>query len=313
MDIATPAQALWNQRQVLAGKAERLRGMIDIVGRPGDFTPFQWAQATAFALDFAPDLIVELGRAFGNSTCCFLEAAHELRRQPPCQVVSVCLNNHWHSVTAPRLQAVCSPDWFANGRIVQGDILDYDFIPLLEKSERCLIFWDAHGFDIAECVLGRMLPMLANKPHAVMMHDMTDLRYCTPPREYGDQGLWKGENGVNEKFWMGHISSSVSQAISIVDFAIRNRMPLHSADESLHAEFANDTNRREAVQQLLGKDLFSLEGHWFWFTLNQAPEPYTFPHFDPQQAKARKSQSQNTHATGNPLTRLLQAIVPKSF
>jgi hypothetical protein len=31
------------------------------------------------------------------------------------------------------------------------------------------------------------------------------------------------------------------------------------------------------MRELLGEELFSLQGHWFWFTLNERPGPYTFP------------------------------------
>jgi hypothetical protein len=313
MDVATPAQALWNQRHVMAGQADRLRSLINAVGRPGDFSPSQWAQVNAFTLEFAPDLIIELGRGFGNSTCCFLQATEQLQRRPNCQLLSICLTNHWHAVTLPKLEPLCAPAWFAPGRLIQGDILDYHFAPLLDRAERVLVFWDAHGFEVAECVLGGLLPLLANRPHAVIMHDMSDLRYCSPPREYGDSGLWQGDNGVHEKFWIGHICSSVGQAISIIDFATRNRLPLHSADESLFAEFANDAPRREELQRLLGDDLFSLQGHWFWFSLNEAPEPYTFPRYQQGRGKLRQAEGQGNFAGNNPLSRLLHAIMPKAF
>ncbi|MBL8798310.1 MAG: hypothetical protein JNM56_30730 [Planctomycetia bacterium] len=313
MDVATPAQALWNQRQVLSANAPRLRSLIDAVGRPGDFSPPQWAQVSAFTLEFAPDLIIELGRGFGNSTCCFLETARLMQRQPPCQLLSLCLTNHWHAVTLPKLQALCAPEWFAPGRLIQGDILDYSFAPLLESAERVLVLWDAHGFEIAECVLGNLLPLLAGRPHAVIMHDMSDLRFCSPPRDYGDSGLWKGGHGVYEKFWIGHICSSVGQAISIIDFATRNSLPLHSADESLFAEFANDAGRREELQRLLGDDLFSLQGHWFWFTLNEAPEPYVFPRFQSDKGKLPQGERRGLFTGNNPLSRLLHAIMPKSL
>lgn len=312
MDVATPAQALWNQRQVMAGQADRLRTLIEAVGRPGDFSPPQWAQVNAFALEFAPDLIIELGRGFGNSTCCFLQAAQQLQRRPPCQLLSICLTNHWHAVTLPKLEPICTPEWFAPGRLIQGDIVDYNYAALVEKAERVLIFWDAHGFEVAECVLGNILPLVADRPHAVIMHDMSDLRYCLPPREYGEHGIWKGDDGVHEKFWIGHICSSVGQAISIIDFATRNRLPLHSADESLCAEFANDAPRRQELEGLLGTDLFSMQAHWFWFTLHEAMLPCTFPHFDPAKFQSRKP-ARDAAFTNNPLSRLLHAIMPKSM
>jgi hypothetical protein len=31
------------------------------------------------------------------------------------------------------------------------------------------------------------------------------------------------------------------------------------------------------MRSLLGDELFSLQGHWFHFSLNEHPGPYTFP------------------------------------
>ncbi len=89
---ATPGQAFWNQRHVLAALSPRLRTMIDAVAHPRDMTLSQWAQLIAFTLEFRPDLILELGRGFGNSTCCFLESARHLEENgSSCRLVSLCL------------------------------------------------------------------------------------------------------------------------------------------------------------------------------------------------------------------------------
>jgi len=275
--LPTPGQAFWNQRHQLAASAPRLRALIDAVGRPTDLSPFQWAQLFALTLEFEPDLIIELGRGWGNSTCCFLEAARVLRPWHLCKLLSLSLDDDWTVRTMPRLRGLATPDWLAAGEFLQTNILTYDFAPVLATSQRCLVFWDAHGFDVAECVLGRLLPLLADKTHIVAMHDLCDLRYCSPPREYGTCGLWKGENATEPAFWLGHIFSRVGQAISIVDFTTRNRLPLHSADESLHAELAADPVKRVELTEMLGNDLVSLVAHWFWFSLNEATEAITFP------------------------------------
>jgi hypothetical protein len=174
---------------------------------------------------------------------------------------------------------------------------------LLERAQRPLVLWDAHGFEIAEWVLGKLLPALVSKPHLVLMHDMSDTRFEVPSAEYGETEIWKGTNAgdlsvgpASEKIsrngetgvwqrtnagdpalWLGHLFSKVSQAISIVDFASRNRLPLHSGAESLHAEIASDPARMASLRELLGDDLFSLQAHWYWFTLNEAPGALYFP------------------------------------
>jgi len=276
MLLATPATALWNQRHVLAARQDELRQLIAAVGRPTDLCPYQWAQLMAFAREFQPDLILELGRGRGNSTCCFLEVADQLAPQP-CKLVSLCLSDDWFTLTRPRVAALRPPGWFERGTFLTTDIGACDAAQLVAGAQRCFVFWDAHGFELAEWVLSELLPQLAGKPHVVAMHDLCDLRYCTPPRAYADCGLWTGENATDTGFWLGNVFSRVAQAISIVDFTTRNRLPLRSADESLHAELAGDPAKYTELQQLLGEDFIALNGHWFWFCLNEAPDTITFP------------------------------------
>lgn len=277
--VPTPAHALWNQRDRLASLADRIKALSAAVNHPTDLTRYQWVQIMAFALEFRPDLVIELGRGMGNSTCCFLEVANQLGGAEACRVVSLCLSSSWFDTTVPRLRKVVPQKWFAPGHIKQGNILEYDFTAEVERAQRCLVFWDAHGFEIAECVLGNLLPSLADKPHLVLMHDMSDIRYEIPSREYGELGIWKGENAAEPALWLGHIFSRVAQSVAIVDFCTRNHLPLHSAVESLHMELAQDPEKLAALRLLLGDEMFSLQSHWFWFTLNEATKKVTFPRF----------------------------------
>jgi hypothetical protein len=277
MAIVAPGQAVWNQRHTLARLSDRLRQLIRAVGRPTDFTLNQWGELLAFTLEFRPDLILELGRGCGNSTCCFLEAASRLRPATPGRLLSLDLGTGWNE-TMLRLQGLCGPEWFASGDIRVGNILDVDWTRETEGARRILVLWDAHGFEVAECVLGKLLPAIAGRPHAVVMHDLSDCRYdgqFLPA--YGDQSLWNGESATTDYFWLGHISSSVAQALSIVDFTTRNKLPLHSASESLHKDIGNDPAKVAELRRLLGDDLFMLSAHWFWFSANEAPGPLTFP------------------------------------
>jgi hypothetical protein len=283
--IPSPAQALWNQRQRIAASLERIQALNRAVNRPSELALYQWAQIIAFALEFQPDLIIELGRLFGNSTSCFLEVAHQLKGSRACRVVSLCLSDEWFHTTVPRLKSLVPKDWFAPGEILQRNILHHDFSTRLENTQRCLVFWDAHGFDVAECVLGNLLPQLVKKPHVILMHDLSDLRYDSAPPEYGEMGLWKGADSGELSFWLGHIFSRVAQAVSIVDFVSRNQLPLHSAAESFHQELATDPVKLATLRQMLGEELFSLQAHWFWFTLNEARGKPTFPHYIPPEKR----------------------------
>lgn len=278
MALLSAGRALWNQRHRLMARAERLHTLAAAVGRPADMSLVQSAQLLAFALDFRPDLIIDLGRDCGNSTCCLLEAAELLQGPRPCRVLSLGLSDDWSRLTRPRLERHCPPEWFARGEILVRNILEHDFAPAIRQCKRCLIFWDAHGFDVAEYVLGRVLPLLADRRSAVLLHSMSDLRYDgSPGPAYGPHGLWKGASDNAGTFWLGHICSHVAQAVSVVDFTTRNRIPLHSAGEEIHAEFAADPGRADEMRRLLGDDLFGRAAHWMWFSPDETEAPLVYP------------------------------------
>ena len=275
--ITSPATALWNQRETITVSRDRLQALSAAIGRPSDFSLYQWAEISAFALEFRPDRIIELGRGLGNSTCCFLEVANQLGGAAACRVVSLCETDDWFTHTVPRLEAIVAPGWFAPAEIRLCDILTQDLGPFLEGAQRCLVFWDAHGFEVAEWVLSELLPRLVDRSHLVLMHDMSDTRFETVSPAYSKMGIWKGTNAEDQALWLGTVFSRVAQAISIIDFTTRNRLPLHSGAESLYSEIAADPLKMATLKALLGDQLFSLQAHWFWFTLNEAPGKLVFP------------------------------------
>ncbi len=279
----TAGGAYWRQRGALARSRERILALFHAVDEPGnDMVLYQWVQLLALALDYAPDLVIELGRGHGNSTCMFTEAINQLGPQGR-SVVSLCLSDAWETRTVPRIAPVVPPGWLAPLDVRRGDILRLDYAPLVATARRVLVFWDAHGFDIAECVLGEILPLVAHKEHLVVMHDLTDARYCGPYfRHYGERGLWKGANDWSgPQLCLGPVNSCVEQAVAIVDFTSRNDLTLHSADESIRAEIGGDPGRCTVMAEVLGEDFFSLYAHWFYFSLNERAEPatFTFPRY----------------------------------
>jgi FkbM family methyltransferase len=277
--IATPAEAFWRQREMLSASSGRIKALSAAIGRPSDFTLFQWAQIAAFAEEFRPDFILELGRGTGNSTACFTEIAHHLGGAEKCRVLSLCLSDSWRKQSAPKIRRIVPPDWFAPLETLECDILRFDIASRLQNAHKPLVFWDAHGFELAEWVLGELLPKIAFKPHIVMMHDLADIRYCSPKRAYGEEGLWKGISAGDDSMWLGHVYSRVAQAISIIDFTTRNKLPLHSADESFVREIGSDPEKVSLLKNTLGHDLFQLNSHWFWFTLTETEGELTFPKF----------------------------------
>ena len=229
----------YQQRHRIAEDADILNALIDATRAAHDLTAQQWAQWYSVALGFQPDLIVELGRSKGNSTALFCQAASRLGGT---RVVSLCNSRDWVEETLPRLRAIVPAGWFdaLDARI--ADILDVDYEQLFAGSQRVLLLWDAHGFEIAEIVLGRILPLIADRPHLVLMHDISDNRYAAVSRSYEGQPLWKGstwDKGTGRstsRVNIGWMSSLQDQVIAIADFAARNDIEIGSADHE-YAQF----------------------------------------------------------------------------
>jgi len=299
--LISAAGCYYRQRERLAGLRERIIELSDTVDWKGDLSPSQWCQLMSMALDFKPDLIIELGRGMGNSTCAFPEVAHALGGASKCTVLILCNSASWNERSKPMLEQIVEPEWFEPQVIERGNILSFDFAEAVKDAKRVLVFWDAHGFEVAECVLGRLVPLIADRPHAILMHDLSDARYKEGAKEgadeYGPHGLWKGNNWSGPRLRLGHIDSAVEQAIAVVDFTSRNRLQLMSADHSYHSELKPDPKRMIEMQESLG-DLFQLQGHWFYFSLNEHDGPYTFPKLQGTVSTRAKS----GHKAGDPGT-----------
>lgn len=275
MGITTPAGAFWNQRDILKGRQQRFRILESAVGWESDLFLSQWAQLYSFCLDFQPDLILELGRGKGNSTCVFTEVAHSLDKE--ARVLSLCLSPDWHSHTAKKIEAELGAEWFRPLEAIEADITKFDYRQALASAERVFLFWDAHGFEVAEKILGDILPQIHTRPHVVAMHDLSDTRYIPDQaRLYGKRSLWKGNNWEGPRVRLGVVDSAVEQSVAITDFTGRNGVALESADHSFHTELSPD--RRDQLTNLLEDDFFSTSCHWFWFTLPPEQAPFTFPH-----------------------------------
>lgn len=253
------ADAYWNHRHVLHEQRDRLLALSEAVDWRSDLTPYQFGQLLSCALEFKPDLILELGRGYGNSTCAFVEACHRLEA---CKVVSLCTSFGWERRTVPRLQRLVEAQWFGPLTALRQDILAWQPVQGLQGAKRVMVFWDAHGFEIASWVLGALLPALEGRSHVILMHDMQDARYSATA--YPAAGIWRGGNSRGTQFYVDGILSSVEQAITVVDFANRNRIEVASPEAELRSRFEGAPEEKE-MSNLLGP-LFSLSAGWHWFT-----------------------------------------------
>jgi FkbM family methyltransferase len=270
-----PGLALWRHRRAVADTRQRIHAFRDAAAAPGDLSLYQYAELLATVLEFRPDLILELGRGRGNSTCLFTEAANQLGGS--ARVISICQSDDWESHTLPRLRAAVPRDWFKPLKALRADILKVDYSELLEGAGRVLLFWDASGFDVAECVLGAIMPLLAPVQHLILMHDISDSRRVSfDHMSYGKGGIWKGHEGSGAAIKIGIVDSNEEQSIAALDFTTRNGLTFESADQSLHVDLG--PRQQTELRALLG-ELFDTQGHWFYFTLNERPGPYHFPRF----------------------------------
>jgi hypothetical protein len=274
------ALAYYEQRHTISEDRDRLIALINATHAAHDLTPPQWAQWYSVALGFRPDLIVELGRSKGNSTAVFCQAASRLRGT---RVVSLCNSKDWDAESLPRVRKVVPAVWLDRLDARITDILEVDYEQLFAGAARVLLLWDAHGFEIAETVLGRILPLIADRAHLVLMHDISDTRYASVPRSYEGQPLWKGstwDKGTgtsHARVNIGWMNSLQDQVIAVADFAARNDIEIGSADHEYAEYFGRHPQHADEMRRLLGEEFFSMSAHYAFLSLAGRKGPFFYP------------------------------------
>ena len=274
------ARWYYDRRHEVAEDALVLQQLIAAVDCTNDLAPTQWAQWYTVVLDYAPDLILELGRGLGNSTSVFGQAAWRLGRT---KIISLCQSGAWQNLSAPKIAGIVDSRWFDNIDARLANILTADYGAILRDHERVLVLWDAHGLEIAEVVLGDILPRLFDRPHLVLMHDILDNRYAGMARSYGGQPLWKGAKwqqrtgAWNSRINIGWMNSIQDQVIALADFSARNDLEIGSADHEYATFFGAHPAYAAEMQQLLGDEFFSLAAQWAFLSLTGREGPFHFP------------------------------------
>ena len=273
------ARYYYEQRRTIAQDAAFLQTLMTAIDAAYDLTPAQWSQWYSVALGFRPDLIVELGRSKGNSTAVFCQAASRLGGT---RVVSLCHSTDWATDTLAKITPLVPPGWLAPLEARIADILDVDYPRLFEGATRVLLLWDAHGFEIAETVLGRILPALEHRSHLVLMHDISDNRYAAVPRSYQGEPIWKGstwDTGTGRSkahVNIGWMTALQDQVIAIADFAARNDIEIGSADHEYAQFFDVHEDAADQMRREVG-ELFSTSAHWAFLSLTGKQGPFHFP------------------------------------
>ena len=125
------SRCLVKQADHIAANADRLRRLNEAVGWSHDLRLHQWAHFYALAREYQPDLVIEFGRGYGNSTCAFAEALGGCDRSS--RLVSLCNSASWTDVTLPRLKDLVDAAWLARIEVRTGDIRDFDLAESLAR------------------------------------------------------------------------------------------------------------------------------------------------------------------------------------
>jgi hypothetical protein len=280
-ELGLATRAMYDARETVRDAAHRIRGLSAAVNNPTELSPAQAAHWFALAVAFRPDTIIELGRADGNSTAVFTEAAN---RVGPIAVKSFDLHEGWSRRRAVA-EVVGDENWFRPLEIYTADITQVDFLPHLKGARRVLVLWDAHGFAVADAVLGRLLPLVADKEHVVVCHDISDNRVCGAERSYKGRPFWRGMSDYNAHartaerahlnlFW---VNTVVDQTIPILDFCWRNGIELHSADYDFHQATTTHPEQVRAIRDAWPGDLLRECNHWAYFSLGESRGERYFP------------------------------------
>ena len=275
-------QALWNQRQHVYQNRARLQKLAKAVNWISDSSLAQYAQLFTTALQFEPSLIIEVGRGRGNSTAVLTEVANHLPKTR--KVLSICLSNDWQKIVAKRVSQVVEPSWFAKLDARIANICDISLGRFIHERDSVLFLWDAHGFEVAECVLGKVLPQLQQNRHLVLIHDILDVRHHPHLKDYKRFGIWKGYPGdQSDGAWIivDSMASMFEEVIALNDFAQRNNFKIHSVEHEVRQKIFNYKIRRQKLKTLLGSEMTSPTSGFHWFSLNELPKKQSifFPSF----------------------------------
>lgn len=237
------AAAIENNIDALENLASELRAVLELIGDPVNLSLRQALCLAAFCLERKPDVVLDLGTGRGNSASVFSVVTKTLEGLGlDLTVHTFDIQNLWYSETSPKL------DRSITKRVVPhvGDLTKFDFYPVLELAESVMVFWDAHGFAVADTVLTQIMPLLAERRHVVMCHDMVDNRFHPERRSYGGLPFWRGmDYFYNQRdtaeINIGWLCSKVDQVLPLTDFCFRNNIEIRSIDYSIQHELTDKT------------------------------------------------------------------------
>jgi hypothetical protein len=221
--VVDPLAALDRNRDELRRVVERLRFLYETVASPRDMHLGDLVLFYLMAMEARPDLILEVGRGNGNSTCTFTEYANQAG---DCRVKSFCLEDAWDVRTKGLLAPRVGAEWFQPLDARQVDFLGLDLEEILRESTRVVFYWDAHSATLANFVVEHLFPMLAQRESLVIVHDVEAISETRRQRDryYDSSG--------NRIWWIAPWMSVFEELLQIVDFCSRNGIRASSPSES---------------------------------------------------------------------------------
>jgi hypothetical protein len=240
------AAAIENNIDALENIASELHAVLQLIGDSRNLTFRQGLCLAALCLERRPDVVLDLGTGRGNSAAAFSVVGKMLAGLGhDLTVHTFDTQNRWNVETLPKLDAHIPK------RVVPhvGDLTEFDFDPVLKSAGSVVVFWDAHGFAVADTVLARIMPLIAERRHILACHDISDNRYHLQRRSYGGLPFWRGMDYFYNKrdtteINIGWISTVVDQILPLTDFCFRNDIEIFSFDHEIRHELTEATRDR---------------------------------------------------------------------
>ena len=240
------AAAIENNIDALENIASELHAVLQLIDDSGNLTFRQGLCLAALCLERSPDVVLDLGTGRGNSAAVFSVVAKMLQGLGhDLTIHTFDTQNRWKVETSAKLDADIAK------RVVPhvGDLTEFNFDPVLKSAGSVLVFWDAHGFAVADTVLTRVMPIIAERRHIVVCHDISDNRFHLQRRSYGGLPFWRGMDHFYDKrntteINIGWISTVVDQILPLTDFCFRNDIEIFSFDYQIRHELTEATRDR---------------------------------------------------------------------
>ena len=223
---------------------EQIDRVLEIVNSPNELTRLQAYTLAAITVARSPNVVLDLGTGLGNSAAVFGTLC------PTAKTYTFDIDNKWARITLPKL---IKYGFAPNVEPVVGDMTKLDFSKFIGDAKSVVVFWDAHGFSIADLVLAHILPIIAGRQHIVLCHDVSYINRNF--LDYNGKTIWRGTDAYyspnsNMSYVVAGWAMSVAeQVISIFDFCERNEMSFHSVDVAMGIE---DKNAFAELGRVLG-------------------------------------------------------------